>query len=160
VVVEIEMKHYLITLIVFAIIVTGIVIGIVMFCHHSANYTLDQSNFTTNALALVEKHTSLSLPVGSRGLNMVYRGFEIDPSFVAKIEIPSNAGMLLKSQIEKIKDEDYHPIGALSEKTSWWKPVKSDTIVERKYTVDSSYAHLILCQENSQFVLFVESISF
>ena len=154
------MKRRLTILTGLAIVVIGIATSIVIACFHSENYALDQSNFTTNALVLVEKHTSLRLPVGSRGLNMLYRGFQTDPVFVAKIEISSDAETLMKSQIEKITDEDYHPIGALSETTSWWKPVKNDILIERKYTVDSSFAHLILCRENGQSVLYVESISF
>ena len=57
----IKMKQHLTILTGLAIVVIGILIGIVIACHHSANYALDQSNFTTNALALVEKNINLRL---------------------------------------------------------------------------------------------------
>ena len=142
------------------IVLVTIIIGIITYCYHSINYALDQSNFKASALALIEKHARLSLPVGSQGLNMYYDGFEIDPSFVAKIEIPSNSEMVLKSQIEKIKDLDYQVTGALYAKTAWWKPDKDNILAERKYIVESSFVHLILCPEKGGFVLYVEWISF
>lgn len=150
------MKYFLIIL--GMLVVVAIVIAASFY--HSANYTLDQSNFTTNALALVEKQTRLKIPPGSRGLNMVYDGFQIDPAFVAKIEIPANAEMGLKSQIEGITNQEYHPIGLLSEKISWWKPVKNETTLERTYAVNSSLTRLILCHQDSQTVLYVEWFSF
>lgn len=92
------MKYFLIILLILVVVA----IAIAASFYHSANYTLDQSNFTTNSLALVEKQIRLKMPPGSRGLKMVYRGFQIDPAFVAKIEIPVGAEMVLKSQIEGI----------------------------------------------------------
>ena len=152
----VKMKKLLITLII--LVVVAIVIAASFY--HSANYTLDQSSFTTNALAMVEKQTRLKIPQGSRGLNMVYEGFKVDPAFVAKIEIPTNAEMGLKSQIEGISNQEYHPIGLLSEKVSWWKPAKNETALERTYAVNSSLARLILCHQDGQIVLYVEWFSF
>ncbi|MDB6016209.1 MAG: hypothetical protein JWR19_698 [Pedosphaera sp.] len=109
---------------------------------------------------MVETHSKLKLPDKSRGLNMVYEGSRGDPAFVAKIGIPSDAEDNIKQQIEKRANEDYHPIGALSEKVSWWNPAQLKVVLERKYTVDSSYVHVLLCHDNQQVVLFVESLSF
>lgn len=150
------MKYFLIIV----VILTVVAIAVAALLYHSANYTLDQSNFTTNSLALVERQIRLQMPPGSRGLKMVYKGFQIDPAFVAKIEIPASAEMGLKSQIEGITNQEYHPIGLLSEKVSWWKPVNNETTLERTYAVDSSLARVILCRQDSHIVLYVEWFSF
>lgn len=156
----VAMKRNFTILIVLGTVLIGVAIAVAISYYRSFNYILDQSNFTEDSLALVEKHTTLRLPAGSKGLNMVYRGFQVDPAFLAKIEIPEDAATILRSQIEKIKDEDSHPIDPLIDKTAWWKPVKSEIVIERRYTVGSSYANVIFCQENENFVLFVEWFSF
>ncbi len=130
------------------------------FFVRSADYTLAETNFTKDALTVVETHSRLKLPDKSRGLNMVYEGSRGDPAFVAKIEIPADAVDTVKRQIEKRANEDYNPIGALSEKVPWWNPAQLKVVVERKYTVNSSYVHVMLCNESQQVVLFVESLSF
>lgn len=126
----------------------------------SADYTLSETNFTKDALAVVTTHSRLKLPDNAQGLNMVYEGSLGDPAFVAKIEIPADAVDTVKQQIEKCVDEDYNSMGALSEKVLWWNPAQLKVVVERKYTVNSSYVHVLLCQENQHVVLFVESLSF
>jgi hypothetical protein len=127
---------------------------------HSADYTLTEANFTKDALIVVKTHSLLSLPEKSRGLNMLFEGSHGDPAFVAKIEIPTDTAENVKKQIEMRPNQDYHPIGALSEKVPWWNPAQLTLLAERKYTVDSSYVHVLLCRDNQQIVLFVESLSF
>lgn len=150
------MKKCLMVIGLIILVIVATIIGAAVAFYHSANYTLDPSSFTTDALALVEKEIQLPLPQGSRGLNMVYKGYQIDPAFVAKIEIPADAEMGLKSRIERIANQEWHAIGSLSEKVSWWKPAKNETTIERNYTVKSSLAQVILCHEGSQVVLYVE----
>ncbi|PWU11442.1 MAG: hypothetical protein C5B50_23285 [Verrucomicrobia bacterium] len=133
---------------------------VAMLYLRSKDYTLTETSFTGDALKVVETHALLRLPEKSRGLNMVYVGSRGDPSFAAKIEVPPDAEGDIRHQIEKRDDQDYHPIGAPSEKVSWWSPAKSRVVVERKYTVDSSYVHVLLCHDNGQVVLLVESMSF
>lgn len=123
----------------------------------SFDYTLTEKDFTRRALKTVEANSNLELPDKSRGLEMIYRSWR-GPCLVAKIEIPADAENDIKRQIEMHANEDYHSIGALSEKVSWWNPEKLDVVVERKYTVDSSYVHVFLCHDNQQFMLFVESM--
>ncbi len=130
------------------------------FFVHSTDYTLGETNFTRNALTVVEKRSRLKLPDKSRGLNMVYEGSRGDAAFVAKIGIPSDAEDKIKQQIEQCANEDYHTIGPLSEKVSWWNPAQLKVVLEREYTVDSSCVHVLLCHDNQQVVLFVESLSF
>jgi len=125
---------------------------------HSADYTLTESDFTRSAMIVVETNSNLVLPEKARGLNMVYIGSRGNPAFVAKIEIPSNAVENIRQQVELHADEDYHSIGALSEKVSWWGPEAMDVVLERRYTVGNSYVHTILCHDKQHFVLFIESM--
>jgi len=126
----------------------------------SADYTLREANFTKAALKVVQTHSELTLPDGTRGLNMVYEGSRGDPALVAKVEIPAEAVDGVKEQIERCANEDYHGIGFLSDTVPWWNPTRLKVIIERKYTVRSSYVHVFLCQEDRHVVLFVESMWF
>ena len=45
------------------------------------NYTLDQKSFTAEKLKMVEQRTGITLPTGSQGLNMFYKGEPMDPLF-------------------------------------------------------------------------------
>jgi hypothetical protein len=149
-------------IILLALIVTLLLVAFIAVTSYvrSFDYTLTEINFTRDALTVVETHSSLKLPDKSRGLNMVYEGSRGDPAFVAKIEIPSDAADSLKQQIEKQANEDYNSIGALSERMPWWNPAQLKVVSERKYTVNNSYVHVLLCYENKRVVLFVESMSF
>jgi hypothetical protein len=149
-------KYYLLVAAILAIAV----VGTMCWRFHSRSYTLNQSTFSTNALALIENNTGLKFPKGSQGLNMFYDGEHVDPSFIAKIEIPSNGVLDLKTQILNKPKGDYHPVGLLSEKTTWWNPAKSEIIIQGQYTVESSFVNLVLCQRNNQTILFVEWFSF
>jgi hypothetical protein len=126
----------------------------------SSDYNLSETNFTKGALTVVQTHSELTLPDGSRGLNMVYRGSRGDPAFVAKVEIPADAVDSVKQQIERCANEDYNATGTLSDTVAWWNPAQLRVILERKYTVGSSYVHVFLCHEDRHVVLFVESMLF
>src|SRR5688500_9421701 len=72
------------------------VLGLIWFltgCQPSSrsNYELDDKTFSPKFLRMVEERTGISLPKGCRGLNLLYRGAQTDPSFRAKIEIPSSS---------------------------------------------------------------------
>jgi hypothetical protein len=151
-----KIKYYLLATIILALAI----IGTMCWRLHSGSYTLNQSNFSTNTLTLIENNTHLKFPEGSRGLNMIYDAEHTDPSFIAKIEIPSNEVSDLETQILDKPKGDYHPIGLMSEKTPWWNPAKSEIIIASQYTADSSFINLVLCQRSDQVILFVEWFAF
>ena len=51
------------------------------------DYELDANTFTAEKFALIEQRTGITIPADSHGINMFYEGSQIDPAFVAKIEI-------------------------------------------------------------------------
>jgi hypothetical protein len=91
---------------------------------------------------------------------MVYASSRGDPAFVARLEIPSKGVEWLQNQIEARPNESFSPIGAMSERTSWWKVSSQSIMVERSYAIESSCVKVVLCKESNRFILYVESISF
>src|SRR5436190_21986345 len=117
------------------------------------NYSLDKKSFTGEKLKMVEQHTGVTLPAGSQGLNMFYKGEPIDPYFVAKIEIPQASHEQLLKRIEQIRDEEIHVSGAVTTNLPWWKLSRGMTRVERRFKLNGDYVHLVLCEENDRWIL-------
>lgn len=133
---------------------------IVMGCNRDfgRDYHLDEESFDAESLKMVEQRTGLTLPAGSRGLNMFYQGSQIDPSFVAKIEIPAYSQEVLIKQIEQIHNEDGSVTGSLTEKVTWWNPSELTIQVERQFSLDMNYVRIIFCEENERCILYLEWI--
>jgi len=122
------------------------------------NYTLDQKSLTAEKLKMVEQRTGITLPTGSQGLNMFYKGEPMDPYFVANVEIPENAHEDLRTRIEQIRNEEIHVSGSpTTARFAWWKASKETTKVERQFHVKPDYyVHLVLCEESGRWILYVE----
>jgi len=123
----------------------------------NADYNLDEKSFTTESLKLIEEHTSISLPVGSRGLHMFYQESQcVDPSFVAKVEIPEASKDLLIKQIEGIQNIDFKLVNQLAKQVKWWEPSNALIYIERKFTSKTGNVHILVCYEHERWVIYVE----
>jgi len=122
------------------------------------DYQLDESTFDDAAIAMVQKETGIQLPDGSRGLKMLYQGSAIDPSFLAKIQIPESSKEEIVNHIGEIEHQDGTVNGSLTEKVRWWSPSSGTIITQRQSTPEGNYIRAILCQEGDQLVLYLEWI--
>ncbi len=80
----------------------------------------------------------------------------IDPSYVAKIEIPNQDYEVVKKQIEQIPDQKVSITGSLTKEVNWWMPTSARVAVQRQYSPNGNYANVLLCQENGRWILYVE----
>jgi hypothetical protein len=119
---------------------------------------LDETTFDSDALAMVQRDTGLSLPRGSRGLQMFYQGASLDPSFVAKIQIPTDDGEHFISQIQAITNQEGTVSGSLTEKVSWWAHPDSAIRLQRQWNPHGNYVRAIVTEDNDGLVLYVEWI--
>jgi len=120
------------------------------------DYELDEHTFTTEKFAFIEQRTGLTIPADSHGMNMFYEGSQIDPAFVAKIEIPASSGESFAKQLDQIPVGEMHVSNPLSEKIPWWKPSKAATKSERQFMLNSAYVHVLLCNEDGRWILYLE----
>ncbi len=120
------------------------------------DYHLDQASFTIDALKMVEQRTGLTLPAGSRGLNMFYQGSYVDPSFIAKIEIPASSQESLAKKIALIPNKDGYLSGSLTTKVDWWNPFEGIILTEGQVSLQMDYVHIVLCEEKGRWLLYVE----
>lgn len=120
----------------------------------NADYNLDERSFTAESLKMIEQNTGLAFPVGSRGLHMFYQN-SLDPAFVAKVEIPADSKDILIKQIEQIQNKDGSVAESLTEKVTWWKPSEATIRIERQFTRDASHIHVLFCQEQERWVIYL-----
>ena len=119
-------------------------------------FELDEKTFDAEAMKMVETDSGLKLPADSKGLNFRYKP-PIDPSFVAKIEIPADSREKLQKEIEAIKNESINSSGGLTTKVKWFAPPAGTILVERECLKDGAH-HLkvILSQEGGRYFLYVD----
>lgn len=124
----------------------------------SNDYHLNERTFDAKSLEMIQQKTGVTLPDGSRGLHLFWQGSaSIDPSFVAKIEIPMSAGEAMTKQIGLLRNVDGSVEGSLTEKVAWWKP-SNTARVERQYSHDGNYIRIVVCKEKDRWVLYLEWI--
>ena len=124
----------------------------------TSDHHLDETTFDAAALALVQRDTGIRLPAGSRGLNMFYQGSTLDPSFVAKIQIPAASGDELAKQIEQIQSQTGTVSGSLTERVPWWNPTNGTIRVQRQSNPGGNYLRAILSHEADRLILYLEWI--
>jgi len=119
------------------------------------NFELDEQSFDQETRQSIEKAIGFQLPTNARGLNYYYKA-PIDPSFVARFEIPSTArGEMLRS-LSAITNLDVHVVGAVSERVKWWTPKKGKILIDRQRINGESYCHAILTDEGDRLILYLD----
>src|SRR5882724_7630150 len=104
----------------------------------SGNYERNSTNFTAKELEMVGERTGISIPSGSRGLNLYYEGGHIDPCFLAKIDASSMTNSSFAEQIEKLPNEEISFEDSLIKKVSWWNVSKEEVRCHRRFSLKSS----------------------
>ena len=89
---------------------------------------------------------------------MFYQGSTLDPSFVAKIQIPDSSGDGLAARIKKIRDEKGTVSNSLTGKVAWWTPSSGRIRVQRQFNPAGNYVRVILSKEAGRLVLYLEWI--
>lgn len=146
-----------ITISLLVLAIGTLVILILPTCSRRSDYNLDAQHFTATYLKLVETRTGMTFPDGSLGLNLFYRGSQIDPSFAARIQVPSEAEAAMIRQITSFTNVEINVSGSLFASVSWWKPSEGTIMAERKYYgPDGYYVHVILSLEGRNCVLYIE----
>lgn len=124
-----------------------------------SDYELNTASFDAAHLKLVESMSGIVLPTDSQGQNMLWRGKQIDPSFLAKINITTNSVDSLTKQMEGLPDQNINLSTQITSGVTWWQPSKGLVSVERTFARSGCYVHLMLCEENGVWFLYLEWIS-
>ncbi len=99
----------------------------------------------------------LKLPAGSKGLNFYYKA-PIDPAFLAKIEIPSDARDGMAKQLSALPNKPIKTSGGLAERISWWTPKEGNVLEDREFLDDSNgrYRRAILTEKDGVWLLYLD----
>jgi hypothetical protein len=132
-------------------------------------FELGENDFDAEAMEMIQTDTGLTLPAGTRGLNFRYWP-PIDPSFVARLEIPANYLGELMSQIRSMKDDDpngfrrlnrrYEISNRLHEKVSWWDPPKEGAQADNDRYRGVTYVRAVLTREGNRHILYLYYAAF
>jgi hypothetical protein len=120
------------------------------------NYELDARSFAPENLRMIEKQTGIAIPDGSRGLNLLYEGRQIDPAFAAKVEIPAASHEEVAEMIRRFRNSDTHVHNPISERVAWWNVRKNVIREERAFSTDTNLVHVLLCEEGGRWFLYLE----
>jgi hypothetical protein len=144
----------------FTLMRTSVTLGICLLafgCNDSTkNYELDAGSFTPKYLNMVEQCTGITLPNGSHGLNLLYKGHQIDAAMLAKVEIPAGTEAALATQLSQLPSTDEHVISSLTSQASWWIPSTQVVRTNRMLLHGHNLVHVILTDQNGQSILYVE----
>ena len=123
-------------------------------------FELGPDTFDPEAMQMINDDSGLKLPQGTRGLNFRYSP-PIDPSFVARVEIPEAASDSVLKQIEAIQNEDINISGGPREKVDWWPPPKESILIDRQcHQPDNDYFRAVLTKEDNRIILYVSHAVF
>ncbi len=124
-----------------------------------SDYELNAASFDAAHLKLVETNTGIVLPSDSKGQNLLWRGRQLDPSLLAKILITTNSVGSFRKQVERLPNQKIDASAPATSGLTWWQSSKGSVAVERTYIWTGCYVHLIVCQENKSWFLYVEWVS-
>lgn len=121
------------------------------------DYELGSTDFGPDTLLKIEKDMGLKLPAGAKGLNFYYKA-PIDPAFIAKIEIPSDAKDNMVKQLSALPNKPINSSGGLSERISWWTPTAGNVIEDRQFaeSADYIYRRSILTEKDGRLLLYLD----
>lgn len=125
----------------------------------NSDYEREAASFTTEDLQLVQQKSGLVLPAGSRGLNLVWRGRQMDPSFFAKIAIATNFAKAFQTQLGGFPDQKISINHSIPNNINWWQPFQGKIVLERTFMQAGCYLHLVLCDDGGNCILYMEWVS-
>ena len=119
------------------------------------DFELDERSFDHATMQMIQTNTGIDLPPDAHGLNFLYKA-PIDPSFVAKIEIPAGSQAALLAQLATITNEDVHVSGAVGNRMKWWTPTQGKVLIDRQRTGGDTYYHAILTDDGGRLFLYLD----
>ena len=123
-------------------------------------FELDEKSFDSEAMQMVKDDSGLTIPSGARGLNFRYSP-PIDPSFVARIEIPESSRDDIVAQIKAIHNKEINISGGPGEKVDWWPPPTDLVVIERQcHQADGDYFRAIVTEEDGRTILYLHHAVF
>lgn len=140
------------------IILLTICIVLIACGKFSGNYERDARSFTSKELKMVEERVGIPIPSDSRGLNLYNAQAEIDPSFIAKIEISSASSESVFKEIERMPNESISITNYLLQKVTWWRPAFAPVQIERRFFrhPEGDFVDILLCDESGHTILYVD----
>ncbi len=123
----------------------------------TTDYHLDENTFDNKTLEMIQKNMGMTLPDKSRGLHLFWKGYAVDPAFVAKVEIPEAAQDEVRNKLENIQNHDGSVTGSLTDKVTWWKPSGVEKVT-RQFLHDGNYVFILFCKEGDRYVIYIEWI--
>jgi len=141
-----------------AILITGICIVLVGCGNVPRDYELDEKTFTPAHLKMIEQKIGVSLPAGARGLDMYNAQAQIDPAFIAIIQIPDSSSGDFIRELSEIQGETVSVTNYLVNRVTWWHPSTAKMRVDRRFFRKPSgdFVELLMCDENGRHVLYVD----
>jgi hypothetical protein len=118
------------------------------------DYSANEDSFDAGKLRMIEQRTGITLPKGTRGLNLFYRGSSIDPAFLAKVEIPFSELDAMANQINK-HEQTGTIDSTLMSRVTWWTPRASTVKSERRFLNDGDYVQAYVCKEDSTGIVYI-----
>ena len=119
------------------------------------HFEVNETGFDAEVMQVIAKDTGLIFPAGTKGLHFQYKP-PIDPAFIAKLEIPTEARQQMLAQIGVMKNEQMHVSGALGAKVNWWLGPDESVLVDRQYTrSDGAYLRAVLTTNGNRLFLYV-----
>lgn len=119
------------------------------------DFELNEHSFDQRTMQLIETNIGFRLPAQAHGINFFHKA-PIDPSFVAKIEIPAASKNTLIERLSSLTNEEVHVIGPVGERFKWWTPTKDKILVERQRFGGEIYQHAILTDDGGRLILYLD----
>ena len=134
------------------IILLALLTGCSRYYH---DFELNERSFDQRTMHLIETNIGFQLPAQAHGINFFHKA-PIDPSFVAKIEIPAGSKTTVIEQLSSMTNEEVHVSGPVGERFKWWTPSKEMVLVERERCGGDTYYHAILTDDGGRLILYLD----
>jgi hypothetical protein len=119
-------------------------------------YELAGNSFTAKYLKIVEQNTGIKFPPGSRGLNMIYKGYQIDAGLLAKVEIPVGSEAFIETQLRQLPVTNENLRSGLTGEVNWWNAPKGTVHSERMLLHGHDLVHVLLSEETGHSIVYIE----
>ena len=123
-------------------------------------FELNEMSFDSEAMQMVKDDSGLTIPNEAKGLNFRYSP-PIDPSFVARIEIPEDYKDDIVEQVKVIQNKEINISGGPGEKVDWWPPPIGAVIIDKQCRqADGDYFRAVITEEEGRTILYVSHAVF
>ena len=136
-------------------IVVSLLLLVIGCSKYYQDFELDERSFDHATMQMIQTNTGINLPPDARGLNFFYKA-PIDPSFLAKIEIPAGSQAALLAQLATITNEHVQVSSAVGSRIKWWTPTKGKVLIDRQRAGGDTYYHAVLTDDGGRLFLYFD----